>query len=201
MSATIDYLAATFSKTEIGQQRMQLRTLDLPPLMRRILVLVDGQRSGKDLAGFASGNDVVVILIELLNKGYIEAGGRTRVAAPASSASASSAPTSQAVVGQTSTSAVAQAANGLQASSLLESLPPAENRSAEQNEMARNFMVNTVNAIFGQNTRISLVKSISEAQGTTGLRQAYLQWQHAMNESRAAAKRLPEFLQKLASVL
>ena len=67
--------------------------------------------------------------------------------------------------------------------------------------MARNFMINTVNSIFGQHTRISLIENIARAQGTEGLRKVYLQWESAMAENRIGAKRLPELQDKLVNVL
>ncbi|MFA6615185.1 MAG: hypothetical protein WCS60_03750, partial [Hydrogenophaga sp.] len=74
-------------------------------------------------------------------------------------------------------------------------------RTPAQNDMARHFMINTVNAIFGQHTRISLVEGIALAQGTDALRQVYLSWEEAMAGSRTGHKRLPEFHSKLLNVL
>lgn len=182
MSATIDFISASFAKTETGQQEIQRRSLGLSPLVRRILVLVDGQRCGKDLATFAAGGDIDAILEELVDKGCIEARPREKrdkadaVAAPAEAAPA-------------------------QVAGFLARLPAAAERTAAQNDMARHFMINTVNAIFGQQTRISLVESISLAQGTEGLRQVYPSWEEAMVGSRTGSKRLPEFHSKLLNVL
>lgn len=175
---TIDFFSDAFAKTETGQQEIQKRSLGLSPLVRRVLVLVDGQRCGKDLATFAGDADIDAILGELVEKGCIEAKPREKTDKPVQAA---------APVPQT---------NGF-----LARLPAAEDRTAEQNEMARNFMINTVNSIFGQQTRISLVESIALAQGTEGLRKVYLQWESAMAENRTGAKRLPELQDKLINVL
>lgn len=179
---TIDFFSAAFAKTETGQQEIQKRSLGLSPLVRRVLVLVDGQRSGKDLAAFAGDANIDAILGELVERGCIEA--KPREKSDKTDKPAQAGPE------------LAPAANGF-----LARLPAMEERSAEQNEMARNFMINTVNSIFGQQTRISLVENIALAQGTEGLRKVYLQWESALAENRTGAKRLPELQDKLVNVL
>src|SRR5690606_2684188 len=119
---------------------IQKRSLGLSPLVRRVLVLVDGQRCGKDLATFAGDADIDAILGELVEKGCIEAKPREKTDKPVQAQAAVPVP---------------------QVQGFLARLPAAEERSAEQNEMARNFMINTVNSIFGQQTRISLVENIA----------------------------------------
>ena len=161
MSETIDLISASFAKTEIGQREIQTRSLGLAPLVRRLLVLVDGQKTGKDLAVFAGGTER----------------SRPAESAPAQDAKASS-------------------DDGATAG-----LPDASTRSPSENEMARNFMINTVNTIFGQHSRLSLIETIARAKGTDELRMAYLSWLKAMEEDRIGAKRLPELREKLLKVL
>jgi len=174
MSEAIDLIAASFAKTEAGQQEIQKRALGLSPLVRRLLVLVDGQRTGKDLAVFVAGNEVEPILRELVDKGCVEA-----KAAPVPVAPVSAAP----------------AATGLAA------LPDASTRTQAENDMARNFMVNTVNTIFGQQSRLTLIETISRSKTTDELRMAYLSWLQTMEGDRTAAKRLPDLREKLFKVL
>lgn len=69
---SLDLSAATFAKTAVGQQEIQTRSLSLPPLMRRVLVLVDGQRSGRELAAFVPGQDVTSLLSQLMAQGCID---------------------------------------------------------------------------------------------------------------------------------
>lgn len=184
MSETIDFISAAFAKTETGQQEIQKRSLGLSPLVRRVLVLVDGNRCGRDLAAFASGGDIDVILGELVEKGCIEPKARERNERAERHAAPVTAVDVEATVPP-----------------MLSRLPAADERTPAQNEMARNFMMNTVNSIFGQHTRLSLIEKIAGAQGGEGLRQVYPQWEAAMEESRAGAKRLPEFREKLMGVL
>ena len=71
--ANFNPLTAVYTKTPEGQQEIQLRAMGLSPLVRRTLVLVDGQRTGADLAVFATGQDIAAIINELLDKGCVSA--------------------------------------------------------------------------------------------------------------------------------
>lgn len=182
MTDELTLTSAVFTKTAEGQQEIQKRALGLSPLVRRVLVLVDGQRTGQELAAFVGDADIEPILRELLEKHCVEGKAVLRKSAPAPAAASS------------------DTATGGGADSLA-SLPPASARSANENEMARNFMINTVNTIFGQNARLTLIETIARAEGTDGLRMAYLSWQTSMEGDRAGARRLPELREKLFKVL
>lgn len=190
MPDTIDLTRSIFGKTALGQQEIQSRSLNLSPLVRRVLVLVDGKRSGAELSVFLVGKgEIDVVLAQLLEIGCIEVVSSARpVAAPA--AAPESIPTSDAA-----------SAGPASAPVPLEGLPPAEARSAKDNEMARNFMINSVNGIIGQHTRLSLVESIFHAQGTEGLRSVYPAWAATMRDHAVASRRLPELKEKLFKVL
>lgn len=177
MSEVIDLIAASFAKTETGQQEIQKRTLGLSPLVRRLLVLVDGQRTGKDLAVFVAGNEVEPFLQELVDKGCVEARAPARPPEPVAAV-----PEPAATTG-------------------LASLPDATTRTAAENDMARNFMVNTVNTVFGQHSRLTLIETISRSKTTEELRVAYLSWLKSMEADRTGAKRLPDLREKLFKVL
>lgn len=185
MSETLDLRAAVFSKTPVGQQEIQSRELGLSPMVRRILVLIDGKRSGHELATFvAGGDDIANILQTLLEKGCVQA----QAGAKASAGLATLA----------SASAALAAPSG---SKELAGLPAAEMRTVKENEMARNFMVNSVNSIIGQNMRITLIQDISLAASTEQLRTVYHAWAASMADHSMGAKRLPELREKLFKVL
>ena len=80
--------AAIYAKTAQGQQEIPSRSLGLTPLARRILVLVDGKRSGQDLSTFAPGGEISAQLTELLSRDCIEAVGVAQPAASPASAPA-----------------------------------------------------------------------------------------------------------------
>lgn len=178
--ASIDHLHTIYAKTAAGQQEIQSRALGLPPLVRRLLLLVDGQRSGKDLEVFVAGHDVVAMFDELLTQGCIEAKAIARPAAAPAAAAKPAAPS---------------------ASEDLDGLPPANSRSAKELEMARNFMTNTVNNTFGHHNRISLIQSIHACSTSDQLREVYPHWVETMSSSAIGLKRLPELREKLFAVL
>lgn len=171
-------LSASFAKTPQGQQEIQSRSLGLGVLARRVLILVDGQRTGRELAAFAAGSDILGLLNELLQRECIAV-----VAAPAPSPAAPQAKAAQPVHGD------------------LDGLPPAESRTAKDVEMARNFMTNTVNTIFGHHNRLTLIEAIHACQSSEDLRRVYVLWAQALETHSAGKKRLPELREKLFAVL
>ncbi len=180
-AASLDLAGATFSKTAAGLQEIQNRALGLPALIRRILVLVDGKRSGKELAAFVGGDaNIAEVLGQLVANGCIDA-----------QSGAKPAPVAAAPMPAQSDEAAAQLAG----------LPHPALRSAKEVEMARNFMVNTTNTICGQNQRLSLLKSLLGCQSAGELRQVYPVWASTISTVPAGAKRLPELLERLFVVL
>jgi hypothetical protein len=83
---SFDLSSSIFSKSVIGQQEIQTRALNLPPMVRRVLVIVDGKKSNGELAAFVMGNSIDSILNQLLEQGCIEGRAVAR-AAPARAAS------------------------------------------------------------------------------------------------------------------
>ncbi|MFN4118808.1 hypothetical protein [Acidovorax sp.] len=178
--ASIDHRHTIYAKTASGQQEIQTRSLGLAPLVRRLLLLVDGQRSGKDLEVFVAGHDLAGMFDELIAHGCIEPKATAR---PAPAAPAAPKPPAEAAADD------------------LEDLPPADTRSAKELDMARNFMTNTVNSIFGHHNRISLLESIHACRTSEQLRQVYPHWVETLSGSAIGLKRLPELREKLFVVL
>jgi len=176
--AAPDLTKLVYSKTETGQQEIQSRSLGLPLKVRGALVLVDGRRTGAELAAL-TGVDIVPVLEQLMAQGCIE----------------SHAPPRQ------SRSEAATEAEPEPDKADLSSLPPAASRDAKQIDMARNFMMNTVNSVFGHHMRLTLISSIYDCKTADALRQIYPVWEEAMAGNRAGAKRLPEMREKLFAVL
>lgn len=188
-------LNTVFAKTDLGQQEVQSKSLGLSLLVRRALVLVDGKRSGAELSVFMVGKgDIALILAELLALDCIEpVAARAGVRAPALADARPEPQPSEApvTVPQTLTTDAV----------LIGGLPPPDMRNDKDNEMARNFMINSINSIIGHHTRISLVDDIFRARGTEGLRKVYFAWEASMLGHGAGARRLPELRDKLFKVL
>jgi hypothetical protein len=190
MSDSLDLTLAVFAKTPLGQEEIQSRSMGLSPLVRRILVLVDGKRAHADLSALLpEGSDIGQILSELLERGCVQVMAQLKpspAAAPAKEAGADQAPSAASPDGE---------------SRVLNGLPPATSRSLKENDMARNFMINSINAIIGQNMRVSLIHDIFHADTTEKLREVYFAWENSLSNTVMGAKRLPELRGKLFKVL
>jgi hypothetical protein len=187
--AITDLDRAIFAKTEIGRQEIQSRGLGLSPLVRRLLILVDGKRSTQELVPLIAGQGLGEMLKQLFDQQCIELVNKNVLRAPVN-------PLPQ----QPEVAQAKPAATGL-AETTLAALPDAEFRSAKDAEMARNFMTNTINAMFGQHMCLSMIESISACDTSAALRQVYPAWYELMSSNRSAAKELPTLNEKLARVL
>lgn len=175
-----DVIQAVYAKTAMGQQEVQTRAFGLVPSLRRVLILVDGKRHGHELAVLIPGQDIVAILRQLTDTACIEMQASSLPVLPA---------------------ARADEAAPQDAAALPLDLPPPDARGLPELEKARHFMINTINSVFGQNMRLTLLKSIAACQSTDDLRRAYPLWLDAMESTRASAKRAPEFRKMLFEVL
>lgn len=181
---SFDLTTSIFCKTPTGQREIQLRALGLPPLVRRLLVLVDGKRTAQELAFYVPGQDIAPLLNHLLDHGCIDTPQGAKDVKQVPAAATPLTPTSM----DTGHPDLAR-------------LPSASQRTVKEIEMARNFMTNTINTIIGQNVRFTLIKSIHACVTATELRNIYPAWVEAMSNNRIGLKRLPELQDKLFKVL
>ncbi len=175
--------STVYAKTDVGHHEMKTRALRLKPTSRRLLVLVDGWRSGKELSLLLVGQDIEVAMGNLIDQGCIESVA-TDVTASTSVASSP-----------------IRAATASGNTPELDVLPAPQLRSPQQADMARHFMINTVNLMYGEHTRLSLIEAISDCDDTEALRAVYPLWLESMIGNRSAVKRLPELRSKLFAVL
>ena len=180
-----DLLQSTFAKTSTGQQEVQTREKKLSPLLRRLLILVDGKRTGRELASYFVGQDIETLLTDLLGQGCV-----TTVVKSPSAAVSSVAPSPNKV-----------SARHLTLDELPLGLPAADTRGAKEVEMARNYMINTVNAEFGQHMCLSLIESISSCDSASQLRELYPSWYKTMTTGRDSAKELTVLVERLLRVI
>jgi hypothetical protein len=183
----MDLNHAIFGKTEIGQREIKTRELGLPPMVRRLLILIDGKRCAEELAPLLMGQSLDALLAQLIDKDCVSLIDRAVVDVPKETALAPAK-----VPGSKKTPAIEDA---------LAALPPADSRSDKNLEMARNFMTNTLNMEFGMNMRLSLIEAIANCATSADLRQVYPTWHATMASSRGGAKELPGLVEKLFRVL
>lgn len=180
-----------FCKTPAGQQEVQTRKLGLGLMPRRLLILIDGQRSVKELSAMLGGQALRTWLQELLTQQCID------TKTPHAPAQAHVKP--QAVVVQAPSAATP--GNATDTAHFLGMLPPTEQRSAQDLVLARNVLTNTVNTVFQPYTRLTLLEAIAACQTHQQLRAIYPKWHETITSSPFGAKRLGEFQAKLLNVL
>lgn len=204
---TLSHSSTVFAKTDLGREEIQHRSLRLAPLLRRLLLLVDGERNVAQLTPFVAGQDVGAMLQELTELGCVQAVVTAPAPAPAAAAAATHAKSDlrdrpgTASAAPNGAAGTAGAASGTAAAGLPADLPDPASRTPAQVEMARNFMINTINALLEPNTRLTLVKKIFDSAGPAELREHYPQWDAAIGSSWSGARRLPELRKQLFAVL
>lgn len=192
---SLSLTSSVFAKTDLGREEIQHRSLHLAPMMRRLLLLVDGERNLAQLTPFVAGQDVSAMLAELAELGCVQAVAAAQ--APAVSAPPNSDLRDRPGAGRSQAASTATAA----AAVLPTTLPDPGSRTPAQVEMARNFMINTINALLESNSRLTLVKKIFDSTGATALREHYPHWDAAIASSWSGARRLPELRKQLFAVL
>jgi hypothetical protein len=199
----LDLSLAILAKTDLGREEIRTRALRLAPMQRQLLILADGQRDVQALAHMLPGQDVMAAVRHLLSVGCVQA----VMPAEAPAGAARSASGHRSTSAQTHADSVSHAQDSAQPSTLtpvedpLASLPPPDSRSRAQIEMARNFMINTINTLLEQNSRLTLVKHIFDSPDAAALRLHFHDWETAIASSWMGKKRLPELRKKLFAVL
>jgi len=172
-----------FAKTTLGLEEIQRRGLNLPLLMRRLLVLVDGKRSLEELAAFVPGQDVQPLIQELLELNCVEAVAQAAPRAAAERASAAKAPAAA------------------REPETLDDLPPAAARSAQDVEMARNFMANSIQRLMDPVMAAPFVQKAGACRNAAELRALFPEWEQVVGAGWGGPKRLKELRVRLFEVL
>src|SRR5262245_4386343 len=68
-------LAATYRKTEKGKQEVTARALGLEPQVRRLLIMIDGQRDSAELSLYVRAGEFEGTLERLVSEGLVEPAG------------------------------------------------------------------------------------------------------------------------------
>lgn len=191
-----------FSKTPLGTQEMASRSLGLTPLQRRVLILLDGKRSLADVAVLVPGHDVAELVEQLVAHACVVYSTDAPGGALASPERTNSAVPPGSVPGPLAGSPGTPSSPALALAQLaFDALPPASSRSAKDVEMARNFMMNTVNRMFEQYSKLTLVEAIFSCKSAEDLRRVYPDWAHTMQTNTIAARRFPELSSQLFTTL
>lgn len=166
-----------YSKTAKGSEEIVKRTHKLDPKLRRLLILVDGQRSNTELAGMFSNEPVDIELQELAAYGFIEQASST-----------DKVETGQLSIDEHKASL-----------SALDHLP--SERPKDAFPKAKNFIINTLVHFHGQYGKLSLMLEVEKCHTHDDLRKLYPEWLRCMEESKPASKQIKKLNKQLFAVL
>lgn len=188
---------AVFIKTPKGREEIESKAGGLSLITRRVLIFLDGKRTLREVQALPKIDDVEQIIQSLENAGYIQL---------VSTASATSTASAQA----TTPSANPLLANRANPNTLPAFIPPARNgnfrplpehHDAAQFKMAKNFMVNTLNAFVGTFGSSALLSRIERCENHEALREIYADWLNAITNTKQGKKDLENLKTKLLEVL
>ncbi|MDX9989724.1 hypothetical protein [Thiothrix unzii] len=178
---------AIFGKTPKGIQEVETKANGLSMIERWVLISVDGKRTFEDLKALPRVNDLNAVLTLLETGGYIRKVG-------SSSASVTNA------AANTATPTTPNTANAASGSATRFRELPARFDPATFN-MAKNFMVNTLNAFKGFYGATSLVRSIDHCQTHEELRALFDAWHESISGTRQWQKQGADLQKKLLDVI
>lgn len=172
-----------FAKTAKGYDEVDTKAGGLPPVLRRLLIFVNGKRSLKELATLPRVDDLNKALQELEQGGYI-----TRIAAEstASPAALAAAP-------------VVAVSTSLPATNGFRPLPATD--SPLQLKQARNFMVNTLTAFVGTFGVTALVGRLNQAETHAEFRALFPDWEAAIQGTREGRRELDKLKTELLKII
>ncbi|MEY2632717.1 MAG: hypothetical protein RIR00_1371 [Pseudomonadota bacterium] len=170
-------MGVVFVKTQKGHDEIEKRLGGLSPRVRRVLIFVDGKRTVEDLRNMLAADDLTHTLGMLEEEGYIDLAAvvdKQGVAAPP--------PT--------------RPMPSITAFRTLTASEPAQNLG-----MARNFMINTLNAFVGSLGATTLLEHLEEAETHEALRALYDEWYHTLVSSREGKREAESLREKLLKVI
>jgi hypothetical protein len=165
-----------YVKTPVGMEEIAQRSRGLAQRQRRLLILIDGKKDSAALLATLPGEETQADLQQLLADGFI------KVLEP----ELPKAPSAASVIAAAAKAAMQRA--------------PRPESDAQRIEMARNFMLNTLNAFVGI-AASSLISRVEGSSTIPTLQELYIDWRNAIGLSSDGRKRLQELEDRLAPLL
>lgn len=169
-------MGVVFRKTPKGQEEIQHRQGGLNPRIRRLLILVDGQRSVAELRAMVVMDDLTHALGQLEEEGLIEVAGLRLEDGGLGPASEPMPPV-----------------HGFR------ELPP--DPVTKDLDRARHFMINTLKTFCGPHVHVSLMHDIFDAPSHEKIREYFGPWYRAIMETRQGGRRADELRVELLTVI
>lgn len=182
---------AVFIKTPKGREEIDSKSGGLTLIMRRVLIFLDGKRTIQEVQALPKIDNVEQIITNLEKSGYIERIGGTGTNASSASEPAKPNPL---LNQQTVPAFIAPSVNG--------NFRPLPARiDPVQFKMAKNFMVNTLNAFVGTFGSSGLINRIERCEDHTALRAIYTDWFNAIHATKQGKKDAEALKAKLLEVI
>ncbi|MDD3483864.1 hypothetical protein [Azovibrio restrictus] len=169
-------MGVVFRKTPKGLEEIQHRQGGLNPRIRRLLILVDGQRSVEELRAMVVMDDLSHALGLLEEEGHIEVAGMLQ-----------------------EDGSLGQASDPLPPVHSFRELPPTP--ATGELERARHFMINTLKTFCGPHVHVSLMHDIFDAPSHAKIREYFGPWYRAIMETRQGGRRADELRVELLTVI
>lgn len=157
---------ALFAKTAQGYDEVETKAGGLPPVLRRVLIFVNGKRRFDELKTLPRVDDLEQALLQLEQDGYIYRTSATGSLSPPVSPAAVAPPVTEAA-----------ASDG-------EFRPLPTTNSALDIQQIRNFMMNTLNVFVGVVGTTALLNRLQNAQTHAEFRTLFSEWHIAITGSR-----------------
>lgn len=180
-------MSVIFAKTLKGRDEIETRANGLSAVLRRVLIFIDGHRTITELERLPKIGDLQDILRMLIHGGYIEPLSDSKKA-PVQSSPTVAAPKPQ-----------SQPVQPPAQPSLFRVLPA--QYEPEKFQMARNFMINTLQAFVGTFGASGLISRLQAANSHQELRDLFEDWHAAIIATRAGRKDEKELRRRLLEII
>lgn len=182
---------AVFAKTPKGSDELVVKTGNLTPRMRWVLILIDGKRPVSELRNMMPADDLQHTLGMLEEDGYIVLVDATHPA-PALAAKGTLSKI---------TKAAAPTAGSASANDILAFTPLPTTVDPTRLLQSRNFMANTLKTFIGMVGISSLLERIEKAQNHADLRALFHEWYHTIVMSRDGRREAEALRAKLLQII
>ncbi|KAF0812989.1 hypothetical protein IGB42_02385 [Andreprevotia sp. IGB-42] len=186
---------AVYVKTDKGQQEIQQRG-NLSPLLRRLLIVIDGARTVRMLSTMLAGSDVMTLLLELETRGFI--------VNPAAIATFRMLGDSDAGIAAHSPAAAGPILPVISSPPVM-STPPAQEEAESELDPAR---INDIKVLMRDSTTQflglmgnSLVAEIEAVQNAARLKTVMARWNMALRESRTGAPYADQYMKAVKTLI
>jgi hypothetical protein len=165
-----------YIKTKKGIAEIEQHTNELNLRIRRVLIQIDGRRSVKEINAVGLADDLGAVIAKLERDGFISCLEESDTGP-----------------------VVARVEDGQPPKFTFRTIPTP--RNPKDIEMAKNFMVNTIQNFCGPWAHISVVTAISAANTHEDLRKHFVPWFEAIDGTREGRRQAQELTTSLLKVI